>query len=385
MVSIFSTLFVKIQNSRKLFFLIIGIVVLLLSLYSWKIRFEEDITKVISSGSDQDKYVDVIDKFKLLDRIVFKVSFLQCDEDICDHTKLSSYAEQFIEKMKNSEESDLLKSYSSDKMKVDDSAVYSHFYNNLPIYLEDDDYLYLEGLSDPDKLQEILGNLYRNIVSPAGMISASYIRKDPFGLTFKALEKLKTLNPDENFEVIDGHIYTADRNNLIFFMEPSGSANESADNSSLINRMDSTIKELDEKFSNEVYGEYYGGLPVAVGSASRIKADVIFSSMLALFLVFFILLFYFKKISVVPLIFLPAFFGGLVAVAAAVLFRGTISAISLGVTSVLLGITVDYSIHIISHSLKSETVEKAIKDISCLLYTSPSPRDRTRSRMPSSA
>ena len=25
------------------------------------------------------------------------------------------------------------------------------------------------------------------------------------------------------------------------------------------------------------------------------------------------------------------------------------------------------------------------KDISCLLYTSPSPRDRTRSRMPSSA
>ena len=39
---------------------------------------------------------------------------------------------------------------------------------------------------------------------------------------------------------------------------------------------------------------------------------------------------------------------------------------------------------------KSSTIaqpisEKYEKDVDCLLYTSPSPRDRTRSRMPSSA
>ena len=32
-----------------------------------------------------------------------------------------------------------------------------------------------------------------------------------------------------------------------------------------------------------------------------------------------------------------------------------------------------------------EKVEKKERNLSCLLYTSPSPRDRTRSRMPSSA
>ena len=32
-----------------------------------------------------------------------------------------------------------------------------------------------------------------------------------------------------------------------------------------------------------------------------------------------------------------------------------------------------------------QEVKKAIKSNNCLLYTSPSPRDRTRSRMPSSA
>ena len=34
---------------------------------------------------------------------------------------------------------------------------------------------------------------------------------------------------------------------------------------------------------------------------------------------------------------------------------------------------------------KEEAVHSQDKDKSCLLYTSPSPRDRTRSRMPSSA
>jgi len=38
------------------------------------------------------------------------------------------------------------------------------------------------------------------------------------------------------------------------------------------------------------------------------------------------------------------------------------------------------------YSRTQQTLDKAIENIrACLLYTSPSPRDRTRSRMPSSA
>ena len=35
--------------------------------------------------------------------------------------------------------------------------------------------------------------------------------------------------------------------------------------------------------------------------------------------------------------------------------------------------------------LDGEVIQRADPHIGCLLYTSPSPRDRTRSRMPSSA
>ena len=37
------------------------------------------------------------------------------------------------------------------------------------------------------------------------------------------------------------------------------------------------------------------------------------------------------------------------------------------------------------HDQKQLFGKKAVKELTCLLYTSPSPRDRTRSRMPSSA
>ncbi len=363
MVSLFSTFFVKTKKHPGLFFAIVLLLVALFAVLATRISFEEDITKIILQSEETERYSDFLEKFRLLDRIIFKVSFTDPAKDN-DHRELSSYAFKFIETMKESEESFLIESFSSDKMKVDDKVLYDHFYENLPLYLNEKDYLFLEELDDPDKLEKILGTLYRNIVSPVGTVSASFIRKDPLGLVFRAVEKMNTLNPDGNFEVIEGNIFTKDRAHLIFFIEPSGSANESALNAALVSRMNKVIEELNQKFNNRIYAEFYGGLPVAVGNASRIKSDVALSLTLALFFVFLILIFYFKRLGAVPLIFLPAFFGGLVAIATAVFFKGTISAISLGVTSILLGITVDYSIHIISHSLKSKNIEKAVKDVS---------------------
>ena len=41
--------------------------------------------------------------------------------------------------------------------------------------------------------------------------------------------------------------------------------------------------------------------------------------------------------------------------------------------------------HLLEHMAFKGTANRTALDIACLLYTSPSPRDRTRSRMPSSA
>ena len=52
---------------------------------------------------------------------------------------------------------------------------------------------------------------------------------------------------------------------------------------------------------------------------------------------------------------------------------------SLGGVAIAIGMMVDGAIVI------TENVDRSLRETDCLLYTSPSPRDRTRSRMPSSA
>ena len=50
-----------------------------------------------------------------------------------------------------------------------------------------------------------------------------------------------------------------------------------------------------------------------------------------------------------------------------------------------LNITIPFKQKVFDYCNEISPVAKKVKAINCLLYTSPSPRDRTRSRMPSSA
>lgn len=361
MVSLFSAFYSFLKTKRYSLLLVMALLIGILTVMAFNIKLEEDITKAIPFGDQGSKYKKVLKNFKFLDRVVFRVF---ATDGNSDHKLLASFADDFTKRMKKSDESGLIRSYSVDQTAIDTQKVSDHFYKYLPIYIDDKKYENIDNSLNEKSIDSILGAVYRNMVSPAGMISAPMLRKDPLGLSFQAMEILKSLNPEDNFTVLDRHIFTKDKKNLIFFIEPGGSAVETGRNAELVNEIEKTISFLHEKSGGKINAEFAGGLPIAVGSADRIKTDVVLSSMIAILLVFFILLFHFRKIRFIPLIFLPAIFGSLTAVAVAWLLKSEISAIALGVTSVLLGITVDYAIHTVSHILKTKDTGKAISDIS---------------------
>ncbi|HSW60261.1 MAG TPA: MMPL family transporter, partial [bacterium] len=363
MVSILKVLYHIMSKKRFVLFLFVSAVVIAAGFAASKIKLEEDITKAIPFGDDGDEYNRILNEFKFLDRIVFRVFYTK-ENETENFRELAEFADEFVKELKKSDAASLISTYSTDRMEFDTFKIHGHFYENLPLFLEEEDYAYLEKSMENEELPEILNSLYKNMVTPSGMVSAKYIRKDPFSLTFRAMEKLKSVNPESNFQIIDGHIYTLDRTSLIFFVEPAIEGSETGRNSELVRIMDILLKDLSEKTGSKIKGEYFGSLPIAVGSAERIKKDVINSSLAAVLLVFLILLFYFRKIRFIPLIFIPAIFGGLIAVAFTALFKGTVSAISLGITSVLLGITVDYAIHAVSHILKRKNTGEAISELS---------------------
>src|SRR5690606_955872 len=80
-------------------------------------------------------------------------------------------------------------------------------------------------------------------------------------------------------------------------------------------------------------------------------------------LLILVFIFFYSKIYVPIILFIPTLFGGLLAVALLFLIREEISAISLGIGSVLLGVTLDYSLHILTHIRNNETPESLYKDV----------------------
>ena len=153
----------------------------------------------------------------------------------------AKFADKFVLEMKKSPVASLIESYSIDDSSVDPQKVQEHFYNNLPLYMEEKNYRDIENNLNGKNIEKILGVIYRNMISPAGLVSAPMLRKDPFGLSFQAMEKLKKLNPEKDFTLVGKHIFTKDKKNLIFFIQPGGSAVETGRNAELVAKIQTVL------------------------------------------------------------------------------------------------------------------------------------------------
>ena len=131
----------------------------------------------------------------------------------------------------------------------------------------------------------------------------------------------------------------------------------------LLAGIDQQIDHLKKTYPG-IEATYWGGVAMAVGNATQVKKDIMLTLSLAIFLIFLLLAWYFRSFRIPLLGFLPAIFGGLTALAILYLFKGTVSAIALGIGTVLLGLIVDYALYIINRYRRSGSVENVLREMS---------------------
>src|SRR5690606_22990555 len=85
-----------------------------------------------------------------------------------------------------------------------------------------------------------------------------------------------------------------------------------------------------------------------------------------------LLIYYYKRIYIPLVLFIPSVLGGLMAIAFIYLIKGSISAISLGIGAVLLGISIDYSLHILTHFKNNNDIRKLYRDVTLPVLMSSS-------------
>ena len=214
-----------------------------------------------------------------------------------------------------------------------------------------------------DSIQQITQANYKTLISPTGIIAKETILRDPLGLTFLGLKKLEELKVEDNFKIYNGFLVSKDHKNLLLFIVPKLAANETANNTLFVEQLYKVQKSLNQKYESQVASEYYGSTVIAVANANQIKNDVQFTISIALSILILILIFFYKKVLIPIVLFIPTVLGALVAIGVLYLVKGQISAISLGIGSVLLGITLDYALHILTHYKNNTNVKQLYKDV----------------------
>jgi uncharacterized protein len=363
MSNFFILLYRFFRHNRSLYFLFSGILIALIILFSTRIRLEENISSLSGKNPDKNSFDYVVSHFKFSDKLV--IHFVLTDMvSPPEPALLTASANRFIKLLTEKFDTSYIGPVTEKVSDTMMTGLFSFFYDHLPLYLNDDDYAHLDSLVTDAGVEKALNNDYKILVSPAGFALKNSIMKDPLGITALALQKVRSLRSGDNFVLRDGFITTPDNRNLLLFVTSANPINETSKNTKLIRGIDEILKQISRENNQHIKGEYFGSIAMAVGNADRLKKDIMLTLSIALVLIVLFVGWYFRSIKIPVLSFLPALFGGGFALAALYLIQGTVSAIALGVGSVILGLIVDYALYIINHFRRKGDFEIVLKDMS---------------------
>jgi 1-acyl-sn-glycerol-3-phosphate acyltransferase len=331
-------------------------------------NFEEDISKLIPSNENSETINLVLQNVNFADKIVLNISSTQEN----NAPALQAYTDSLQNKLENHPQIGKLQSkFEDDQMMELMDFVSLH----LPFYLDDADYQKIDSLIQPQNLAVKMDEIYSSIVSPSGIVTTQMLREDPFGMNFLGLKKFQQLQSGEGFQIENGYLTHVKGKNIFVFLTPKSGANETSKNAELVEFLENSVESLNEEFQNKkVKAEFFGSTPVSVANAKRIKNDIILTLTISLVLLFALFIYFYRKPHIPLIILVPAIFGSLLGMVVLYFLKGTISAISIGIGSVLLGLTLDYSLHILSHYRSTGDVAKLFKStvkplLICAIFT----------------
>lgn len=351
-----------------MFFSSVFLLLVFLGYWASRMSFEEDISKLIPSNEDSETINLVLKNVSYSDKIVLNIS----SEKENNSAELQAYADSLYSDLSEDPHVGSLQvRFEDDQM----SELLNFVSTHLPLYLDEDDYQQIDSLLQPQNVSQKVDETYTSIVSPTGMVTTQMVRSDPFGMDFLALKKFQRLQSGENFRVKNGYLQHENGKNIFAFITPKAGANETSKNAQLVDNLHRIVKKLNSQFKNkQVQADYFGATPVSVANAKRIKKDIILTLTISLVLLFALFIYFYRKPHIPLIIIIPALFGSLLGVAVLYFIKGTISAISIGIGSVLLGLTLDYSLHILSHYRSTGDISKLFKStvkplLVCAVFT----------------
>ena len=336
--------------------LLAALTVLLAALVS-RLTYEEDISDFLPLGSNDREALAIYQDISGASRIIV----------IFDNPGDADMTTEAIEAFCN--EVDLIdtmgiKNNVISKFDIEALANITDFvYNNIPYFLNDADYHRMDSLMRvPGYAGEQLDRDREMLMFPSGGMLSMDIAKDPLNLFTPVLGRLSKAQKQSHFETYGGYIFSPDMKKAIVMVNSPYGNSETANNAKIISLLETGIQKVQEEFP-KVGIHLTGGPRIAVDNASQIKHDSMLAITIAIVLIALLLVYAFRSLRNIVLIVVSIAWGALFALGCVAVVHDRISIIILGLSSVIIGIAVNYPLHLIDHSNHEPDIRKSLKEI----------------------
>ena len=327
----------------------------LLALVS-RLEFREDIADFLPLDGERQELLSLYQEAAGASRIVVVLE----GSDSAD--SLTEAVDRFVAELEARDTTRMVRSI-TDQADVSLAEQTAQFvYDNIPYFLKESDYCRMDSLLAADgymprRLQEDREML----MLPGGLLSSS-VEHDPLGLFTPVTEALRQASANSRFKLYNGYIFTPDMQRAIVMVESSFGNSETKGNARLVTLLRECADSLNT-YHSSLTTHFIGGPVTAVDNASQIKADSILSISIAVALILALLYYAFRRWRHLLLIAIAIGWGWLFALAALSLVHREVSIIVIGISSLILGIAVNYPLHLISHLRHAPDVRQALHEI----------------------
>lgn len=343
---------------RKTLWIIFAVVTVLLLRLTVTLRLSEDITDFLPLGSDESEALGVYRNISGMDRIICLFSNPN-DVELTEQA-IDTFAS--IVKMNDPEGwcDALVTRYDMNRA----FDIMKLTYDNIPYLLQEKDYFRIDSLlSRPGYIAERMAQNRTALMFPSGELTQTVIVNDPLGLFEPVMNTLSSVSPHSAFELNDGYIFTRDMTKAIVMLTSPFGNSETSNNARLVALLRDAADEVETTYPGiEVH--LTGGPVIAVGNSSCIKKDCLIAIGLSILLILLLLVFSFGSVRNILLIFLSISWGWLFAMGGMSLICSNVSLIVVGLSSVILGIAVNYPLHLVSHTEHGTDIRESVREIS---------------------
>ncbi|MBO4654090.1 MAG: MMPL family transporter [Bacteroidales bacterium] len=349
------------EHRKGLMWLSLLLLVLLLAFGVTRLQFVEDISSFFPENGQNRRINHAYQHIGSENRLVINVRQKNRPDTIMeegDVEMLTEVVDTLAAALVQHDPDSLMKGvlYKVDEEQVE--QVTTFVVQNLPYFLEEQDYARMDSFMNKKNIvsQLVEDQMFFNSITEKVILS------DPLFFSGPVLKKLEGFRLSNQYQERDGYIFNQKGNEAMVLVTSKFAVSETQNNARLIQQIEAAIAEVQQRYSG-VEISVFGASMVSQTNAQQIKKDSMWAVLLSLVLIVALLIYYYRNFKSILLIVCTITFGALVAAGVIVWLKNPISIIAVGVASIILGVAVNYPIHLLSHFKKTGNKVQIIRDV----------------------